>query len=201
MCLHVCMCAWVLRVNLGSSPDCKEKEFHHRRWVWAECQSSSQTHTHIARGCGPVLLMPAGRPDHSLPPQTHWGKQWESWRGKDKKRGKRREELYRAERGQADKDGDRERHGKTEADNDGGKQKDGENDVSRRFGVRKKRWQQTHGKKGKGRCGWVIHWCACCSGRWSEGSRDRERGGIMRKDRERNGKAVERGRGGDRQVL
>lgn len=27
------------------------------------------------------------------------------------------------------------------------------------------------------------------------GSRDRERGGIMRKDRERNGKAVERGRG------
>lgn len=28
------------------------------------------------------------------------------------------------------------------------------------------------------------------------GSRDRERGGIMRKDRERNGKAVERGRGG-----
>lgn len=67
--------------------------------------------------------------------------------------------------------------------------------MSRRFGVRKKRWQQTHGKKGKGRCGWVIHWCACCSGRWSEGSRDRERGGIMRKDRERNGKAVERGRG------
>lgn len=116
--------------------------------------------------------------------------------GRIKKRGKRREELYRAERGQADKDGDRERHGKTEADNDGGKQKDGENDVSRRFGVRKKRWQQTHGKKGKGRCGWVIHWCACCSGRWSEGSRDRERGGIMRKDRERNGKAVERGRGG-----
>lgn len=68
---------------------------------------------------------------------------------------------------------------------------------------KEKRWQQTHGKKEKGRFGWVIHWCAHCSGRWSEGSRDREKGGIERKDRERNGKAVERGRGGDRhrQVL
>lgn len=77
-------------------------------------------HTHIARGSGPVLLMPAGRPDHSLPPQTHTEDTFKS-RGRKRieARRERREELRgRAERGQADKVETGEGDMETEADND-----------------------------------------------------------------------------------
>ena len=84
-----------------------------------------------------MLLMPPGRPDHSLPPQTQRGHR-ESWR-REEKRGRRRE--GRTERGQADKVETRK-----QVVIDGGKQtdRDRQNEVSG-----EKRWQQTNGKKGR----------------------------------------------------
>ncbi len=81
--------------------------------------TDTPTHTHTARGGGPVLLMPAGRPDHSLPPQTHRG-HGESWKrkGKTRREGDKGKNCGgRAETGQADKV-ESERDTETEADND-----------------------------------------------------------------------------------
>lgn len=63
VCSHACISVCV-RVSLGSSPDCYEVSFTAGgRSGHRANQPSTDTNTHMARGGGPALLMPAGRPD------------------------------------------------------------------------------------------------------------------------------------------